>query len=96
VTLIGAVSLILFFTVGDYFGTFSDLCIASETILSALLAWMFYPAHRALSPRLSPFMLAAALVGSIVAFSGSAFVIFDVTGWFLAGLMNHFGYALLG
>jgi hypothetical protein len=57
---------------------------------------MLYPAHRALSPRLSQFMLAAALVGALVAFIGSAFVSFDITGWFLAGLMNFFGYALVG
>ena len=41
-------------------------------------------------------MLAAALVGALVAFIGSAFVIFDITGWFLAGLMNFFGYSLVG
>jgi hypothetical protein len=41
-------------------------------------------------------VLTAALVGALVAFIGSAFVIFDITGWFLAGLMNHFGFALVG
>ena len=96
VTLIGVVSLILFFTIGSFFGTFSDLCIASEAILSALLAWMLYPTHRTYSPRLSQFLLVAALVGALVAFIGSAFVIFDITGWFLAGLMNFFGNALVG
>jgi hypothetical protein len=96
VILIGDVSLILFFTFGSFFGTFNDLCIAFAAILSALLAWMLYPAHRALSPRLSRFLLTAALVGALVAFIGSAFVIFDMTGWFLAGLMNFFGYALVG
>jgi hypothetical protein len=96
VTLIGVISLILFFTFGAFFGTFSDLCIAFEAILSALLAWMLYPAHRAYSPRLSQFLLTAALVGALVAFIGSAFVIFDITGWYLAGLMNFFGYALVG
>jgi hypothetical protein len=96
VTLIGVVSLILFFTIGAFFGTLSDLCIALEAVLSALLAWMLYPAHRTYSPRLSRFLLTAVLVGSLVAFIGSAFVIFDITGWFLAGLMNFFGYALVG
>jgi putative copper export protein len=28
--------------------------------------------------------------------AGSAFVIFDITGWLLAGLMIFFGYALVG
>ena len=96
VTLLGTVSLILFFTFGAFFGTFSDLCIAFGAILSALLAWMLYPARRALSPRLSQLLLTAALVGALVASIGSAFVIFDITGWFLAGLLNFFGYALIG
>jgi hypothetical protein len=96
VTLIGVVSLILFFTIGLFFGTFSDLCIASEAILSAILAWLLYPAHHAQSPRMSQLLLITALVGALVAFIGSAFVIFDVTGWYLAGLMNHFGFALVG
>ncbi len=51
VSLIGDISLILFFTIGSFFGTFNDLCIAFAAILSALLAWMLFPAHRALSPR---------------------------------------------
>jgi len=96
VALVGVVSLILFFTFGSLFGTLNDLCIAIEAILSALLAWVLYPAHQALSPRLSQFMLAAALAGALVAFIGSAFIIFDITGWFLAGLMNFFGFALFG
>jgi len=96
VILIGDISLILFFTIGSFFGTFNDLCIAFAAILSALLAWMLYPAHRALSPRLSQFLLTAAFVGALVAFIGSTFVIFDITGYFLAGLMNFFGYALVG
>jgi hypothetical protein len=36
VTLIGVVSLTLFFAFGSFFGTINDLCIASEAILSAL------------------------------------------------------------
>jgi hypothetical protein len=96
VVLIGDVALILFFTVGSFFGTFNDLCIAFAAILSALLAWILHPAHRALSSRSSQFLLTAALVGALVASIGSAFVIFDITGYFLAGLMNFFGYALVG
>ncbi len=96
VILIGDISLILFFTIGSFFGTFNDLCIAFAAILSALLAWMLYPANRALSPRLCQFLLTAAFVGALVAFIGSTFVIFDITGYFLAGLMNFFGYALVG
>ena len=96
VILLGDVSLILFFTIGSFFGTFNDLCVAFAAILSGLLAWMLYPAHHAYSPRLSQLLLSAALVGALVASIGSAFVIFDVTGYFLAGLMNFFGYGLVG
>ena len=80
VGLLGAVSLILFFTFGGFFGTLSDLCIAFEAILSALLARMLYPVQRAPSPRSSRFLLTAALVGALVASIGSACVIFDFTG----------------
>jgi hypothetical protein len=96
VILLGDVSLILFFTIGSFFGTFNDLCIAFAAILSGLLSWILYPANRAYSPRLSQLLLTAALVGALVASIGSAFVIFDVTGYFLAGLMNFFGYGLVG
>jgi hypothetical protein len=96
VILIGDISLILYFTIGAFFGTFNDLCIAFAAILSVLLAWMLYPAHRAYSPRLSQSLLTAAIVGALVALVGSVFVIFDVTGYFLAGLMNFFGYGLVG
>ena len=91
VILLGDVSLILFFTIGSFFGTFNDLCIAFAAILSGLLSWILYPANRVYSPRLSQLLLTAALVGALVASIGSAFVIFDVTGYFLAGLMNFFG-----
>jgi hypothetical protein len=96
VILIGDVSLMLFFTIGGFFGTLNDLCIAFAAILSGLLSWILYPANRAYSRRLSQLLLTAALVGALVASIGSAFVIFDVTGYFLAGLMNFFGYALVG
>ncbi|HKH77558.1 MAG TPA: hypothetical protein VKA51_11425, partial [Rubrobacteraceae bacterium] len=66
----------MFFTFGGFFGTLSDLCIACEAILSALLAWMLYPAHRALTPRSSQSLLTAALVGAFVVSIGSACVTF--------------------
>ena len=96
VVLLGDVTLILFFTIGGFFGTLNDLCIAFAAILSGLLSWILYPANRAYSRRLSQLLLTAALVGALVASIGSAFVIFDVTGYFLAGLMNFFGYGLVG
>ena len=97
VALLGVVLLISFFTFGSFFGTLNDLCVAIEAILCASVAWIFYPAHRVRSPRFSQFTLISALVvGALVVFVGSALVICDITGWFLAGLMNHFGYTLVG
>lgn len=95
-TLIGFVSIILFFAFGGFFGPLNDLCNAVEAILSAVLAWALYPLYRAQSPQLSQFALIAAWVGALIAAIGSAFVIFGVTGWFLAGLYTMFGYSLIG
>ena len=96
VTLIEIVSLILFFTVGGGFGTLNDLCNAVEAILSAALAWRMHPWLRAYAPRLSRFALIAVWVGALIAGIGSALIILDFTGWYLAGLYTMFGYALVG
>jgi len=96
VTLIGIVLLILFFTVGGGFGTLNDLCNAVEAILSAALAWNLYPWLRLHAPRLSGFALIAASLGALIAALGSALIIFDFTGWYLAGLYTMFGFALVG
>ncbi len=37
--LVGLVFLILFFTVGQPFGTLNDICIGLAAVLSAVLAW---------------------------------------------------------
>ena len=52
VQLIGLVSLIVFFVVGDPFGTLNDLCIALTGLLSAALAWQLSAAFAARSPAL--------------------------------------------
>jgi len=96
VTFLGVVSLILFFTVGGVFGLLNDLSNGAEAILSAMLAWALYPLCRAQASRLSRFMLIAAWVGALIATIGSALIIRDVTGWYLAGLYTMFGFALFG
>src|SRR5262245_61607314 len=96
VTLLGIVSIVLFFAVGGVFGPLNDVCNGVEAILSAALAWTLYPLHREQSPRLGSFALCVAFIGALIATIGSALIIFDFTGWYLAGLYTMFGYALVG
>jgi hypothetical protein len=88
--------IILFFTVGQPFGTLNDICIAITAILSGVLAWMLYPEHYTQSPFQSQVAIVVALVGALVVTIGSALVISGITGWFLAGLYMAAGYALIG
>ena len=60
------------------------------------LAWMLYRVHHAQSPLLSQVALIAAWAGALVVAVGSALVILQVTGWFLAGLYMTAGNALIG
>src|SRR3990172_2413785 len=96
VAVLGLAFIALFYSVGGPFGTLNDLCVALGGILSGGLGWMLYPMHRSYAPRLSRFALGSGLVGACLAPIGSGLAIFDVTGWFLAGLITTFGYALIG
>ena len=64
--------------------------------MSGGLAWRLHPANRASAPRLSWFALGTNWVGAALCAVGSALVIFQTTGWFLAGLVTTFGYSLIG
>ena len=94
--LAGLLFIILFFSVGQPFGTLNDLCIGLAAILTGILAYVLYPSLRTQSPQLSPFALAAALAGALVVVAGSVLVISGVKGWFLTGLYMTAGNALIG
>jgi len=100
VAIIGLASITLFYSLfagsGGPFGTLNDICVALGGILSGVLVWQLYPHHRQLAPHLSRFAFASGLLGAGLAPIGSGMAIFDVTGWFLAGLVTTFGYALIG
>jgi hypothetical protein len=96
VTVLGVVSIVLLFAVGGVFGLLNDVCNGVEAILSAALAWALYPWYRAQSPLSSRYALFATWVGVLIATIGSVLIIFDFTGWYLAGLYTMVGYALLG
>ena len=96
VGLLGLVFIVLFFTVGQPFGTLNDICIGLTAILSMVLVWMLYPGQNAQSSLLSKIMLGLALLGMLVVVIGSVLVISGARGWFLAGLYMAVGYALIG
>jgi hypothetical protein len=93
VDLLAVVCLILLFVVGGPFGLINDVANAVVGVLSAVLAWLS-PAIR--SPGWRRLALAAAVVGAIVMTIGSVLVIFDITGYYLAGLVSAVGAALIG
>ena len=94
--IVSIVSLILFFIFGGFWGPLNDLTIAVFALMSASLAWMLHPFFRAQSPRLSYFMLIAAIAGAVIACIGSALVISGTTSWQLAGSVNFLGFAFIG
>jgi hypothetical protein len=96
VGLLGLVFIILFFTVGQPFGTLNDICIGLTAILSIALVWMLYPRHHAQSPILSQVALVIAMFGAILVIVGSALAISGVKGWFLSGLYMAAGNAMIG
>jgi len=88
--------LMLFFGVGEPFGTINDALSGLLGVASAVLAWRLYTEYHSRSPVLSQIGLALALVGAAVSVVGSVLVIFRFTGWLLAGFYSGLGYALIG
>jgi hypothetical protein len=82
-----AVTLGVFFAVGGPFGTLNDVLNGLLAVLSGYLAWR-------LSGR--TVFVYVALLGEVIAVIGSILVIFNVTGFFLAGLVSSLGFALIG
>src|SRR3989304_6928700 len=56
--------IILFFTVGQPFGTLNDICIALAAISSVVLVWMLYPQYHAQSPLLGKVTFVIAMFGN--------------------------------
>jgi hypothetical protein len=93
---VSIISLILFFILGGFWGPLNDFTIALYALLCAALAWMFHPFFHTRSPRLSYFMLIAAMVGAVIVSIGSALVMSGATSWQLAGSVNALGYGFIG
>jgi hypothetical protein len=88
--------IVLFFTVGQPFGTLNDISIGVAGVLSGVLAWMLYSENHAQVLLLSRIALGLALLGALVVAIGSILVLFGVKGWYLAGLYMAAGNALIG
>jgi hypothetical protein len=96
VGLLGLIFIILFFTVGQPFGTLNDICIALMAILSVVLVWKLYPWHHAQSPSLSLVALVIALLGALLVIVGAVLSISGIKGWFLSGLYMAAGNGMIG
>ena len=96
VGLLGLAFIILFFTVGQPFGTLNDYCIGLTAILSVVLVWMLYPKHHGQSPLLSQVTFIIAMFGAILVLIGTVLAISGVKGWFLSGLYMAAGNAMIG
>jgi hypothetical protein len=94
--LLGLVFLLLFFSIGQPFGTLNDIFIALAAIMSGLLACLLFADYHARSPLVSLIALILAQAGVIVVVLGSLLVISGKAGWFLAGLYMVAGNALIG
>jgi len=94
--LLGLTFIILFFTVGQPFGTLNDICIGLTAILSVVLVWMLYPKYYVQSPLLSQVTFVIAMFGALLVMVGSALAISGLKGWFLSGLYMAAGNAMIG
>jgi uncharacterized membrane protein YeaQ/YmgE (transglycosylase-associated protein family) len=75
------------------FGTLNDIANGIVGVLSALLAMQMYVRREPDRLRVAP---AASILGAAIMIIGSVLVIFEVTGWYLAGLVSSFGSAFIG
>ena len=96
VGLLGLAFIILFFTVGQPFGTINDYCIGLTAILSVVLVWMLYSRLHSQSPLLSQVTFVIAMLGALLVLVGTALAISGVKGWFLSGLYMAAGNAMIG
>jgi hypothetical protein len=88
VTAASAASLTVYFVLDGPFGTLNDYGNGLAGALSALLAWTLRPRAATAS--------GAAILGAALTITGSALVISEATGYFLAGLVSSVGFALIG
>ena len=95
VGIVALVSLIVFFIVGGPFSFINDVSNAALAVLAGTLAVTWLRSAERPSPSLRV-ATALALLGVAAAGVGSTLIIYDITGYFLAGLVSASGFALVG
>lgn len=88
--------IVLFFTVGQPYGTINDYFIGLTAIMSGILAWMLYSWHHTQAPLLSQFALGLALVGAAIVVIGVVLTLSGRTGFYMSGQLMAVGNALIG
>jgi hypothetical protein len=83
-------------TVHPFFGTLNDVFNSLIGISSAVLAWMLYAEFHSRSPLMSQIAILLVVVGVIFTILGSILIIFNYTGFVLAGWYTGIGNALIG
>ena len=96
VGLLSWLSLIVFFIVGDPFGALGDVGNGALGLLSGVLAVTLWPAAVAPNPGMKVLASSAAVLGAAIAVVGSVLILWDITGFYLAGLVSGTGFALIG
>jgi hypothetical protein len=94
--LLGFILIILFFTVGQSFGTLNDFFIGLTAILSVVLVWMSASVFQGQFPILGQVALVIATLGGILVLVGSVLALTGRAGWYLSGLFMAAGYGLIG
>ena len=90
------VSLIVFFIVGGPFGALNDIGNGALGLLSAAQAVTLRPAPIAPNPGVKVLASSAAVLGAAITVVGSVLILWDVTGFFFAGLVSGMGFAFIG
>jgi hypothetical protein len=91
-----SILIILFYAVGGPFGTLNDIFNGIVGMLSVILTWMLFSKFRLNFTFIHRFTLILAVIGAIIVGIGSMLIIFDFTGWVLAGWYTTAGFALIG
>ena len=90
------VSLVAFFVFGGPFGAINDVGNGALGLLSGTLAVLLRRLGGRPGPGDGALATGAAVVGAVVTVVGSALILSDSTGFFLAGLVSGSGFALIG